>query len=113
LGMLDTVHAVFEECRSYPGLKATKGPLSLEAAISQAAHDTLAALFPSQAVSFGEFLAEDLDEVKGKKEKANGIALGKRAAAAILALRANDGSQIPEPRVGVRHMTSNLPGHSP
>src|SRR5262249_31512050 len=111
IAMFDTVNAVFEEFRSYTGLKAPKGPLSLEAAISHAAHDRLAALFPSQAVSFGEFLAEDLDEVKGKKEKANGIALGKRAAAAILALRANDGSQIPEPRVGVGHMTSNLPGH--
>jgi hypothetical protein len=111
IAMFDTVNAVFQEFKSYTGLKAPHVPHSMEAAISQAAHDTLAALFPSQAASFDAFLAEDLDDVKNKKERAAGISLGRRAAAAILALRANDGSQIPEPRVGIGHITSNLPGH--
>jgi hypothetical protein len=39
-----------------------------------------------------------------------GIALGQRAAAAILAERANDGSGRAEPRVGIEFITGNLPG---
>src|SRR5206468_10500777 len=41
----------------------------------------------------------------------NGIALGHRTAAAILAMRLNEGSQIPEPRVGVDYFPSDQPGH--
>jgi hypothetical protein len=42
---------------------------------------------------------------------ANGILLGKRAAAAILKLRKADGSQHKEPVLGVDHNTSNDPYH--
>src|SRR5262249_23773591 len=82
-------------------------------AVAQAAHDTLAALFPSQKPSFDALLAEDLEQLDehGKHAKANGIALGKTAAAAILALRSNDGSQIPEPVMGVGFKPSLLPGY--
>ena len=111
IAMSDTVAGVFRQYESYTRVRPPKGPISMQTAISQAAHDTLAALFPSQATRFDAWLTEDIDEVKHQKERANGIDLGKRAAAAILALRANDGSQISEPRVGVGHMTSNLPGH--
>ena len=69
------------------------------------------ALFPSQAASFDSLVANDLAQIKSKTEKMNGIDLGRRAAAAILALRLNDGSQIPEPRVGIDYFTSDLPGH--
>src|SRR5204862_5971444 len=90
--------------------RAPIGPLSLEAAISQAARDTLAALFKAQTASFDARLAEDLAEVENRNAKANGIDLGKRAAAAILALKANDGSQIPEPLMGIGYISSDLPG---
>jgi hypothetical protein len=85
----------------------------MKAAIAQAAHDTLVALFPSQAPSFAGQLAEDLAEIPDGRVKANGVALGKRTAAAILAVRANDGSERPgprEPRVGIEFLTSNDPG---
>ncbi len=111
IAMFDSITAVFGGYESYTGLQAPKGPASMEAAISKAAHDTLAALFPSQAASFAARLAEDLNGVKDKKGKAVGIDLGRRAAAAILLLRSNDGSQHAEPRLGVDHFTSNLPGH--
>ncbi len=110
IAMFDTVNALFEGYESYTGLEARTDKVSLPAAISQAAHDTLAALFPSQATNFDARLAEDLGEVKNKKEKANGIDLGRRAAAAILLLRSEDGSQYPEPRLGIDWATSNLPG---
>src|SRR5262249_4985388 len=43
--------------------------------------------------------------------KSNGVVIGNRAASAILALRAGDGSEIPEPHVGTEFITSDLPGH--
>src|SRR6185369_1059245 len=101
IAMFDTINAVVGEYRSFTGLRAPIGPVSLEAAISQAAHDTLVALFSSQAPSFDARLAEDLAQVQNKNAKANGIDLGKQAAAAILALKADDGSEIPELSVGI------------
>src|SRR2546423_167510 len=110
IAMFDTVNSVAGEYESYTGIRAPSGPLSMQAAISQAARDTLAALYPSQAASFDARLAEDLGGVNNEKAKATGIDLGKRAAAAILALRANGGSQHSEPRVGLDYLTSDLPG---
>ena len=48
----------------------------MKAAIAQAAHDTLVALFPSQAPSFDDHLADDLTEIPDGRLKTNGIALG-------------------------------------
>jgi hypothetical protein len=83
---------------------------SIDSAMAQAAHDTRVAVFPSQAASFDQKLAEDLGDIPGGQAKANGINLGRRAAAAILALRRNDGSQHAEPRLGVDFFTSDQPG---
>ena len=56
-------------------------------------------------------LAEDLSQIRlTGTPKTNGIELGQRAAAAILALRANDGSQHAEPRVGIDFIPSDEPG---
>jgi hypothetical protein len=110
IAMFDALDAVVGGYTSYTGTQAA-GSTSVDAAITQAARDTLAALFPSQTAIFDSYLAQDLAAVKNAQQKANGIDLGHRAAAAILAMRVNDGSQIPEPRVGVDYFTSNLPGH--
>jgi hypothetical protein len=109
--MFDAVNAVVGEYESYTSVRAASGPLSMEAAIAEAAHDTLVVLFPSQKTAFDARLAADLNAINNPKAKANGIDLGTRAAAAILALKADDGSQIPEPRVGVDYLTSDLAGH--
>ncbi len=114
IAVFDAVNAVVGEYESYTGVQAPNGPISLQAAVSQAAHDTLVALFPSQTLSFDTSLALDLGEIKNKKDKANGIDLGKRAAAAILLLRSNDGAANPEIPVGTNvneYVMSNLPGH--
>ena len=79
IAMFDTINAVVGEYQSYTGVRAPNGALSMQDAISQAAHDTLAALFPAQAASFDAWLAEDLASVN-KNAKANGIDLGERAA---------------------------------
>jgi len=111
IAMFDAVNAVDGDYESYTGLQARRGPISLDAAISQAAHDTLAALFTAQVASFDASLVEDLADVKNKKAKANGIELGKRAAAAILAFKADDGSAIPEPLMGIGYIPSEQPGN--
>ena len=82
----------------------------MHAAIAQAAHDTLSVLFPSQAQNFAAALAEDLQLISGGRAKQNGVDLGRRAAAAILELRTNDGSEHTEPRVSVDYITSDDPG---
>ena len=110
LAIFDAVNAIEGGYKSYTGVGPAPFGTSMKAAIAQAAHDTLAALFPSQAPSFDEELANDLTENPDGRLKTNGVMLGGRTASAILAARANDGSQRPEPRVGIEFLTSNDPG---
>ena len=111
IAIFDAVHAIVGGYNSYTGVQATHGPISMDAVIAQAAHNTLIALYPSQTASFDSWLAEDIASISNTNEKANGIELGHRAAAAILAIRENDGSQVPEPHLGVDYFTSDQPGH--
>jgi hypothetical protein len=111
IAIFDAVNAIVRRYQSYTGVQAARGPLSLDVAVAEAAHDTLVALYPSQAATFNSELADDLAQIKNKNAKANGIDLGQRAAAAILAVRFGDGSEFPEPRVGVDYFTSDLAGH--
>jgi hypothetical protein len=100
--------------KSYCGIDSARRDASMECAIAQAACDSLGALFPSQKAAFDQELASELNEFPDNRPKADGIALGHRAAAAILALRANDGSQHEEPCVapctGTQFVTSNAAG---
>jgi hypothetical protein len=114
IAMFDAVNAIVGGYQSYTGIAARGGAASLEAAISRAAHDTLVSLFPSQATAFDNFLAADLARISSKSQKADGIELGRRTAAAILALRVGDGAEIAEPLLGSGagfHETSDLAGH--
>jgi len=113
LAMFDAVNAIEGEYKSYTTVGPAPFGTSIKAAIAQAAHDTLVALFSAQAPNFDEELADDLAEIPDGRLKANGIALGKRTAAAILAAKADDGSQHPEPHVGTgprNFVTSYDPG---
>jgi hypothetical protein len=110
VAMFEAVNAIAGGYESYVGLARAERGTAAKAAVAQAAHDTLAALFPSQASRFDSLLAADLAKVKNTLARAKGVDLGRRAAAAILAMRANDGSNHPEPRVGVDYITSDQPG---
>jgi hypothetical protein len=110
IAIFEAVNAIDGGCQSYIGLGAARADTSMECAIAQAACDTLDALFPSQKLTFDQQLANDLAQVPNSLRKADGISLGHRAASAILALRADDGSQQAEPRIGVEFITSNDPG---
>ena len=52
IAMFDALDAVVGGYTSYTGTQAPHGPMSVDAAISQAARDTLAAMFPSQTATF-------------------------------------------------------------
>jgi hypothetical protein len=109
IAMFDAVNAIAGRYHSYTGIRADRDA-SMDAAIAEAACETLEALFPSQTPTFQQDLADDLDRLPNNRRKSDGIDLGHRAAAAILALRANDGSQKPEPHYGVDFIASDQPG---
>jgi hypothetical protein len=108
--VFDAVNAIVGGYQGYTGLRPAPVGTSLEAAIAQAAHDTLAALFPSQRDDFEGLLGEDLREIREGPGKANGIKLGRAAAAAMLARRQHDGADHPEPRIGVDWRPGDGPG---
>jgi hypothetical protein len=112
IAIFDSLIAANGGYRSYTGLPRVSGVVSTKAAVAYAAHDTLVALFPSQKASLD---SELLDSVRRLRDSPtaifNGVRLGRRAADAILDLRAADGSQHAEPILGVDHNTSNEAGH--
>src|SRR5205823_185222 len=110
IAIFDAVNAIAGGYQSYTGLPPAPAGTSMDAAIAEAAHDTLVVLYPSQTASFDERLVEDLSHIQDGGAKANGIDLGHQAAAAILALRADDGSLQADPSVGIDFITSDKPG---
>jgi len=110
IAVFDAMNAIVGACQSYSGLRPAPAETSAAAAIALAAHDTLIRLYPSQAAALDELLVEDLGAIPEGRAKVNGIKLGRAAASAILARRADDGSRHPEPHVGVDFITSDAPG---
>ncbi|MGH6936663.1 MAG: vanadium-dependent haloperoxidase, partial [Methylocella sp.] len=98
----------------YSGIRPVRGNVSLDGAIAQAAHDTLVALYPFQKDRLDEIFNKDVDAIPGNQASiAAGAALGKRAAAAILKLRENDNSALPEPRWGDDYKPIGYPNVQP
>jgi hypothetical protein len=107
IAIFEAVNAIDGKYESYVGLEPIDKHASMECTIAQAAHDTLCQMFPSQAPSFNQLLTEELNDIADSEAKSKGVEIGQAAAAAILALRSNDGSQIPEPRLGIDWFTSD------
>ena len=110
LAIFEALNAIEGKYESYLGLPASDKHASSECALAQAAHDTLCEMYPSQAPSFDQLLNEELNEVPTGSAKAKGVQIGKNAAAAVMSLRNNDGSQHPEPLIGIEWITSNDAG---
>jgi hypothetical protein len=109
IAIFDAVNAIADRWESYTAVKPADPGASIDAAIAQAAHDTLTSLFPSQAASFASALQEELARIPQFGKDA-GRHVGSAAAAAILADRQDDGSATPEPRVGIEFIPSTEPG---
>jgi hypothetical protein len=111
IAMFDAMIAISGGFRSYTGVTPVSGQVSAKAAVAQAAHDTLVALFPSQRAALGAELADSMQRVTDSElARNNGITLGRRAATVILNRRVNDGSQHAEPLYGSGYIPSNQPG---
>ena len=97
LAMFEAVNAVAGNYASaLPSARLTAdGGSSPEAAAATAAHDVLAAVIPEQKAAFDTALDRSLAGVSNEKARAGGVALGHRAAEAVVALRASDGANAP------------------
>src|SRR5205085_9969797 len=92
----DSVNAIDRSFAPYHAqVRASRGA-SPEAAAAQAAHDTLAALFPSQASTFDAALAADLVGIPPGRAR-QGTAVGHEVAQQILTWRSTDGSSAVVP----------------
>ena len=87
----DAVVAIDRSFEPYHAHVQASNGASLEAAVAQAAHDTLSALFPAQAGTFDSALAADLASIPPGLAM-QGVAVGHEAARQILDWRSTDGS---------------------
>ncbi|HEY8516282.1 MAG TPA: vanadium-dependent haloperoxidase [Candidatus Binatia bacterium] len=110
VAMFETLNAITPRYRSRYGLERPRGQLAKRAALAQAAHDTLVAMFPSQKPSFDAALAAELATVKNGVVKQHGVDLGALVAAVVLAARANDGAAHAEPVMGEGYVPGDWPG---
>lgn len=114
IAIFNAINSLIGDHQNFAGVapsEVPQGPVSWEAAVAQAAHDTLVAVYSAQSVSFDNWLAQDLAAITNSTQRANGVLFGHRVAAAVLASRVGDHSEVPEPHLGVDYFPSNLAGH--
>lgn len=96
VAMFEAVNAVERRYSPYRlDLTAERGA-SKDAAAAAAAHAVLVALHPDREKALDADLLASLQQVAGGEAREAGAALGKKAAAEILAWRANDGATLAE-----------------
>jgi hypothetical protein len=95
--MFDAFNSVGRRYQPYHAEIHGLSTASIPVAVSRAAHDTLKALYPQQAWRFAAAHSRVLATIPAGTAKNHGQELGRRVAAAILALRAADGSQTTVP----------------
>jgi hypothetical protein len=111
IAIQDAVNSILGGYESYTRIPRASAGASVDAAIAQAAHDTLVTVFPSQASSFDALLAQDAAQIRATAAaRQRGAEAGARAAAAIVALRSGDGSDHPEPKMDVDYSPGSAPG---
>jgi hypothetical protein len=110
IAMFDAANALGGRYESYSDIDRAPRGTSVVAVVAQAAHDTLVAMYPSQRATFDRALLRDLLRVWDRRARRDGMLVGWRAARAILAARAADGSRHAEPRVGIDYATGTGPG---
>jgi membrane-associated phospholipid phosphatase len=91
----DAVVSIDHSAKPYLFGIAAPRNASLAAAADTAAHDALVALYPSQKSTLDQDYAQLLGQVEPSARKDAGVVVGRVAAAGLLALRSNDGSQAP------------------
>lgn len=110
VAMFEAVNSARAAYQSYLTPARIRAVMHADAAVAQAAHDCLVALFPSQTTNLKSLLSEDLSRLPDGAMKINGINLGRSVAASMIARRTNDGSTHAEPRMGIEYLPGNAPG---
>ena len=87
----DAVESIHGRYTPFASRPRAHGPASAYAAAASAGYEALVALYPGSKADLDTALAALLAYVHDGRAKDNGVAIGKEAADAILALRANDG----------------------
>ena len=112
IAAFEAVNAVYQTYKSYTGLAPVHGDVSVDYAIARASHDAQVWLYPSQQKRLDALFAADIAHIHGNPGAlAAGNTMGIAAAQSIIVLRTNDGSQIPEPQVGVNYFPMVGPGY--
>jgi len=92
LAVFEAVNSITGNYKPYLGTIVAPAGASPDAAAAQAAHDVLLAYFVNSQTTLDSQLAATLALIPNGQAKTDGITTGKAAAAAMIALRANDGS---------------------
>jgi hypothetical protein len=101
IAVFDALNAFDGNRTSYNAIPAAQPGASKEVAIAYAARDTLVHLWPDQTASIDAILAEELTKIGATGPALNrGRTVGENAAAAIIARRTGDGSEVPEATFG-------------
>jgi PAP2 superfamily len=90
--VFDAVNSIRPRYAPYRVRLAAPGGASVEAAVATAAHLALVARYPTQRAELDTALAAALAKVPDGRAETDGAAVGRAAAAALLELRAQDGS---------------------
>ena len=94
--MYNAVNAVDQTHQSYGGFNVRSDPgTSREAAAAQAAYEVMQSLYPSLGAQWSAQLATSLAAVADGAAKTVGVSLGHASASHMIALRSNDGTQLP------------------
>lgn len=96
VAVFEAVNSITKTYSPYLGSIVAPAGASQDAAVAQAAHDVLVSFFPGSQAQLDQQLAASLALVPNGQPKTDGIATGQAAAAAMVALRANDGSFPPK-----------------
>lgn len=96
LAVFEAVNACTGDYEPYLGTVIAPSSASAAAAAVAAAHGVLKHYFPGSAATLDAARAQSLARIRDGQRKYDGIAVGEAAAAAMIALRADDGSALPE-----------------
>ena len=96
VAMFEAVNAIDGRYKPYKLALPAERTASKDAAAAAAAHAVLVSLYPDQKPKLDEALRASLTAVGEDEAKTKGIELGTKAAAGIIALRTDDGSNATE-----------------
>jgi hypothetical protein len=88
----DALNGVQQRYEPYRGRPVSPSGASVDAAIAAAAHASLAKLIAARKADFDAELADVLEHIEDRNAAFAGLRLGREAAGAVLAARADDGA---------------------